>query len=462
MPRLLPACALLAACTCGRDTATGTGAPTDTVHDTGLAVPALTIGLHPDMVTIVQGLWTVERGVDRCWLRYSFEDDAWFDTPARSCEPGDHTQAVLGVPQQQALQVQLVLELDGEEHPGPLQAIATGSLPEALLSPALEASTPSLSGGDPWVLLAIEDFDGAYYDGPYWQLIVDRQGRVVWYRALPSGLSSTFPRPSRDGTHVVTERVDRFGLAGGQAAIIQRLSLDLERSQELEVPGLRFPWDEAADGSIYYFDRQQEGEAWLSRLLPDGSHERLWDCAAWIVDRCTDTWCCEANAVVVQPERGSLLWSMWATDTVLEIDLTTTTVLHSWGRLEGSWATDPGDAVFELQHYPNFTPDGTLVVSTHTADMRMHQLAREFELDEQAQMLRQVWSHSADVDHYAQYQGEAVRLTNGNTLLNYGSAGVLQELTAQGEIAWSIAWPEPWMLGHTTLVADLYALTEGP
>jgi hypothetical protein len=462
MRALLPACLLLAACTCGHDSATGTGDPLDTDPDTGLAIPALELSLHPDMATLVQASWSVERPVERCWLRYGFEDDAWFDTPVDDCDAGEHSQAILGIPPQASLQVQLVLEHDGQAYPGPLQAISTGALPADLLTPVLEHWDPALASGEPWLLLAIEAYDDAYYDGPYWQLIVDRQGRVVWYRALPSGLSSTFPRPSRAGSHIVTERVDRFGLAGGQPAVIQRVSLDLTHSQELEIPGLRFPWDEAGDGSIYYFDREAEGEAWLSRLAPDGTHERLWDCAAWIADRCTDTWCCEANAVVIQPSRGSLLWSMWATDTVLEIDLSTTTVLHSWGQLEGSWATDPSDAVFELQHYPDFTAAGTLMISTHTSDMRMHQVAREFELDEHAEVLRQVWSHTAATDLYAQYQGEAVRLANGNTLLNYGSAGALQERDASGELAWSIAWPEPWMLGHTTLIPDLYALSEGP
>ncbi len=462
MRPLLPAVLLLAACTCGRDTGTGTALPDDSTTDTGMSVPDVSLALHPDMATLVIATWTVEHPVDHCWLRYGFEGDTWLTTPAASCDEGEHRQAILGLPAQTTLQVQLVLEHGGPEHPGALQTFTTGALPDALLTPTLEIWDLPRSSPEPWLLVAIEAYEGAYYDGPYWQIVLDRQARVVWYRALPAGLSSTFPRPSRDGSHLVTERVDRFGLAGGLPAVLQRTSLDLSRQEEIEVPGLRFPWDEASDGSIYYFDRELEGEAWLSRLHPDGQRERLWDCAAWIADRCADTWCCEANAVVLEPGRGSLLWSMWATDTVLEIDLTSMEVVHSWGKLEGSWATDPADATFELQHYPNFTPSGTLLVSTHTPDMRLRQLAREFELDEEASVLRQIWSHSAEADLYAQYQGEAVRLGNGNTLLNYGAAGVIQELDPAGELAWSARWPEPWMLGHTTLLDDLYALNEGP
>ena len=433
----------------------------DPTDDTSTPMPAVSIAQHQDMVTLLEASWTMDDTVDACWLRYQVDDEGWRDTPARACSPGPQQQTILGLPPDSEVQVQLVTARDDRQRLGEPVLATTGALPLPELAPGLDLWDASQTTDHPWLLLALERYDGAYYDGPYWQIVLDRRGRVVWYRALPSGLSSTFPRPSRDGTHIVAAQIDRFGLAGGQPALIQRFGPSLAWMEQVEAPGLRFAWDEASDGSVYYFDRETEGEGWLSRIDRQGQRERLFDCAAWIADRCTDTWCCEANAVVLEPSRGSVLMSLWATDTVLEIDLETATVRHSWGQLEGSWQTEPASARFDLQHYPNFTPEGTLLVSTLAPDLLLQHRVREFTLDESAQVLREQWSWGEGQDLFPQYQGEALRLDNGNTLMNFGAAGAIREITGAGALAWSLTWSEPWLLGHMSLVDDLYALDQG-
>ncbi len=455
---LLLACA---ACRCGVEDS-GRDSRTDWYLPDNDCVSDVSISFHDEMVTLATVSWTQEPGWDAVWIDYGLDGEeslaAWPD----GAEPGPRDQVLLGLPAASefwwqfacsALDTTLQFELFRSE---------TDALPDPALQPNLETWDPSTSSDAPWLIGSIEAYDDAYYDGPYWQFVLDRRGRVVWYRALPDGLSSTFPRPSRDGTHVVTERVDRFGLAGDQPAVIHRMTLDLTQQNELEIPGLRFGWDEDDSGAIVYYDRDVEREGWLSRFTPSGGRERIFDCVSWIADRCTESWCCEANAIVWDAPRGTALYSTWATHSVLEVDLASGEVLHQWGQLEGSWDFDPESANFELQHYPNFTAEGTLLVSTHVPDQLSQQRVREFELDEQAQVLRQIWSHGEGQDLYAQYQGEAVRLPNGNTLINYGTEGVIHEVTSDGQLSWSLAWDEPWMLGHTTLVEDLWALNEGP
>jgi len=426
-----------------------------------LSHPALSVSVHPELSTLVTVGWTMDRPAERCWLRYGVTDEDPRSTPSSSCAAGAHSQVLLGLPADVEIELHLVIQLEGETHDGPAHSTRTDAPPATLVVPQLESWDPALSDGSPWLLGAVEGYGGGYYDGPYQQFILDRQGRVVWYRQLEDGLSSTFPRVSRDGTHIISERVDRFGLAGGQPGVIQRMGVDLTVLSELEVPGLRFAWDEADDGSIYYFDREAEGEGWLSRISTDGTRERLFDCVSWIADRCTDTWCCECNAVVLVPERGSVLMSLWATDTVLEVDIDSHSVRHSWGQLDGSWATEPESAGFELQHYPVLTSAGTLLVATQVPDAMLQHRIREYSLDEHDQVLRELWSWGEGEDLFAQYQGEALRLDNGNTLMNFGSAGAIREITGDGQLAWSVDWSDGAMLGHTTLVGELYALAPG-
>ena len=76
--------------------------------------------------------------------------------------------------------------------------------------------------------------------------------------------------------------------------------------------------------------------------------------------------------------------------------------------------------------------------------------------------LTEIWSYGEGIDEYAYYSGEAYRLANGNTLLNYGTGGEIREVDPEGETVWSLQWGEDHTLGHTQLVGDLYALNRGP
>lgn len=461
MPKHALLLVVCAACRCG-----GGDSTADSRADSEAPVPAcasqVSTELHADIATLLTVRWQQEPGWDRVWVAYGPEGDDSLASPVRQASEGPMEQILLGLPADSAAWFQVVCATDDNTVASELYLSETGPLPDPRLQPVLELWEPDEVASAGWILGAIEAYDEAYYDGPYWQFVLDREGRVVWYRSIEDGRSSTFPRVSRDGTHVVGERVDRFGLAGGLPAIVERFTLDLREQHDSEVPGLSFAWDEREDGSLVYHDRETEDEGWLSVYTPGGERERIFDCASWIADRCSDTWCCEANAVVWDASRDTALYSMWATHTVLEVDLDGGEVTHQWGQLEGSWDFDPESATFELQHFPTITAEGTLLVSTHVPDQLSQQRVREFEIDEESRTLRQVWSHGEGQDLYAQYQGEAHRLDNGNTLINYGTEGVIHEVTPKGDIVWSLAWSEPWMLGHTTLVDDLYALNEGP
>ena len=93
----------------------------------------------------------------------------------------------------------------------------------------------------------------------------------------------------------------------------------------------------------------------------------------------------------------------------------------------------------------------------------------EFEIDDDNQVLREIWRYGQGVDEYAREGGEATRVSNGNTLINYGTGGVLKEVTVDKEIAWQVVFDAPFsestnnkLLGHTVFLDDLYALNRGP
>ena len=81
---------------------------------------------------------------------------------------------------------------------------------------------------------------------------------------------------------------------------------------------------------------------------------------------------------------------------------------------------------------------------------------REYAIEEETQALREVWSFGVGEGIHADTAGEAHRLSNGNTMHNYGSSGHLREVTSDGEIVWEVEWPGTRHLGRSVFIDDLY------
>ena len=103
---------------------------------------------------------------------------------------------------------------------------------------------------------------------------------------------------------------------------------------------------------------------------------------------------------------------------------------------------------------------GTLMVSTHLPGTQTHLFA-EYELDDARKALRNAWEYGRGVADWPAERGMVAKLSMGNRLANYGSAGVIVEITPDGRVVWRVEFGDR-LLGLNTLVADLYALNRGP
>ncbi len=438
---------LLALCGCDRD-------------DGHAPVADVEVEMHDAVATILVVRWQQVQDADAAWLEFGLADEAWLASPPAPRSAGSHEELILGVPAASTIHIRIVNEADGERLESEQTWTATtGALPVAALEPSISSHDPGLADLAPWLLGSVELADGEHFEGPFWTWIVDRQGRVVWYHGTPDDRSTTFARVSRDGTHVVMDQGTLFTFDPEAVPRLQRLDLAHGREETLEVPGMAFAWDTTDDGAVLFDDTDAEGDARLGEQLPDGTRRTVFDCVPWMGDACVDPWCCTPNAIVWVPATDTVLYSMWSTDTVLEIDRDSGEVVRQFGTLEGSWAFDPPEAAFDLQHYPHYTADGTLLVSTHIPDEWYVQKVREFALDDEGEILVEVWSYGDADDPFADLHGEAIRMPGGNTLINYGTEGMLREVTPSGETAWEASWPGATMIGHITPVDDLYALT---
>jgi len=149
-------------------------------------------------------------------------------------------------------------------------------------------------------------------------------------------------------------------------------------------------------------------------------------------------------------------------------------VVGQYGNASGSYAFSPAGWKFQFQHSPTITAQGTLLVSSHLPDYPdesppgpMHHAFEEFEIDRANKKLTQKWIYS-DGTEWPIFKGYNLRLANGNTLVNYGTGGVIREVTADKKTVFQVKFDVPTgsdydnkMVGNTVYVTDLYTLNGG-
>jgi hypothetical protein len=475
-----PACTLiplflLAACDgCGdepvdsssHDTSLETGAPDDSgdsAVDTVAPAPvsALEASVNEQVVTVLELAWTQDEPTAQAWVEYRFEGEDWLSTPSTAWEAGPARQVVLGLPAEVEVELRVA---NGGDTPSYSQAISasTGALPAPLDLPLLITYDPTLASAHPWVMGSV-DVGNSWYSGPCYSFILDRLGRVVWYHLVPDSRLNLFTQVAADGTHVLVDGSTMYVYDPDIEPIIDRMTLDKRIHESLVLPDLGFSIDEIPGGSLLYNAFRQHDL--LVERYPDGSEREIFDCDLYAQEAGFGASTCSVNAVVYNHDQGTVFWSMYTNDTVIELDYATGEVVRRFGQVPGGWAFDPDWSEVDYQHYPNYSPDGTVMASTHSRLRPGTQYAHEYEVDDDTQTMVAVWTYGEEVVPYARYGGEAQRLEGGNTFITYGTDGAIREVTPDKRTAWELEWPanpSTHLVGHFTFIDDLYALNEGP
>jgi len=431
------------------DSATGDDSAPPAVAATGLAVSE-----HPEISTVLIASWQQKVAAESSWLSWELDGTTW-TSPERARDPGDASEVLLGLPADTAVTVTLHERVDGVESTFSADG-STGALPRDLVIPTLSSADESRMRPEPYLLTSVNVGRDNFF-GPCYTVILDRQGRVVWYRDVADSRLTLFPRVSRAGGYITWDATTYY--SGGSPGVI-RATLDLGQEEETLVEDMGLTYDELPDGTLL-FDATTDGyHYYLTKQDGDGTQTQIWDCYDWMKAYNRDYWACAPNTVLWNPDDDSVLWSMFQTSTVVLLDLDSGEMLWHMGRITGGLTFDPDDISLSLQHYPNWTPDGTLLVSTHVPGAPRTQTLREFSIDADSSTATQVWSYTNAEGYYAEYAGEGIRLSNGDTLEDFGTDGVLQEVTSDGEVVWELDWSNH-LVGHSTPITDLYALNVG-
>ena len=437
----------------------------DVVDDGDDWVDGVEVAVHDEVNTILVVTWNQVVAADEVWLEFTFEGETMRSRPQPGTA-GSHRDVVLGVPGETNVTVRIISAMQGTGHRTSDYAGRTEAVPSGMPTPTILAYDASGASPERWMFGSVEDTicgnSCGYYRNIFWVYIMDRRGRVVWYYAEPeSNISSAFQRVARDGEYIVIDK-GRLNDTG-----VVRMTLDWEYYEE--TPMVVGDCIDVTDEGFILHD---DGDGTLLETDPDtGTTREIWNCEGTINGTCY------SNTVNWNPLDDTVLMSFPYSGTVVEIDRQSGDTVSVWGDL-GDWEFMPSSLGFEFNHFPTITPDGTLLVSSHmpgydTEEPVAGQHAfMEFDIDRENQRLVQRWLYREGPE-WPRAKGMAIRLSNGNTLANYGTGGVIREITPYLDTVFHVKFDIPVseggdnddffnkMVNHNVMVDDLYSLNGG-
>ncbi len=454
----------------------GSGGPAPTTPVTSDDYAAdIAIDVHEDVNTILVVTWNQVLVAESTWLEFSYEGSTAMKSREKPGSVGAHRDVVLGVPGETEVTVHVMSRQAGRVYKSAPRMGRTEAVPADMPLPTVLAYDADRASPERWMFGAVEDSDdevatqpNRYLSYQAWLYIMNRQGRIVWYYTDPSrNAPSGFPRIARDGEYIWAEE-SRIGDRGR----VIKMTLDREFFETIDLRGLADAIDVTDDGSLLF---DVDGD--LHERSRDGTIRRIWSCRSELALQP-----CYSNTINWNPIEDSVFMSFPDPGAVAEIDRASGEMIGYYGNQPNAWdfapplAGPPSEWRFGFQHFPNISPTGTLMVSSHmpgyegfTTPPTPNQHAFiEFAIDRASKTLTEVWRYTEGPE-WPRSRGMAIRLANGNTLGNYGTAGVIREVTPDKQTVFHVKFDIPRgndaynkLVGNNVLIDDLYALNGGP
>ena len=469
----------------GRGGTTGTaGAAGGTTGTAGAGagdqyVSGVTVTVSTKVATILIVTWTQAMAADQTFLEFSFAGSTVMASRPKPGATGSHKDYVLGVPGTTAVTVRVVSRVGGTDYKTKDYMGTTGAVPSGMPKPTVSMYDATLASPERYMVGAVENSpntcsnDSCYFHSTWWVYVLDRMGRVVWYYADGTSTDvSSFPQIARDGEYLFVEK-RAFSTTGTPSVL--KMTLDRETyNTSVAVPYLSDGVDMTTDGSLLYdTEERMRPNSELRQMAKDGTVTTIWKCPSTGFNNCY------SNVVSYDPATDTVLLSFPEANRIAQIDRKAGTLVATYGSTTGDYAFSPSPWNFVWQHDSTISPQGTLLVSSHLPQFTKDSAAgpnqhafEEFMIDRTNKRLTRVWIYgdsTSDGPEWAASRGEAVRLSNGNTLVNYGTGGVIREVTKDKKTVFYVkfditATNDYWnrLVGHQFMLDDLYALNGGP
>lgn len=425
---------------------------------------ACTAALAP-RISLVIGIDTTAPAAGSVYAEFHEEGAAPRRTPTRQVQAGDPVRLdLIANPPETDIGWSVVFTADDAAGGGAWAC--EGSTRTGLVPPELPGLVPVTD--DPDARSPEGYMIGAFFGRDGGIMAFRRDGTPVWYvQETAGGSLDVHYDVGGDG---IFYSVYADNEIGGPDGYIQQTRMNGEAVAQFPSPYAHHMFTQLPDGTLTF---QQVD---IRRYTPEGGQEEDWvgDAIAEIPpggeaatvfsvwDVLTPSfnqhmngpglypgrdWT-HGNMVRYDPDTDQYLLSLAHAADILMIRRTGFSVAEIWGT--DGLAAEPA---FDHQHDPNWLPDGNLLMF-----MTSEERSGAVEYQRDGDTLSEVWRHGFDRQSVA--LGQARRLPNGNTFINYGSGQIMQEVGPDGAVYWEVESANPGMdspfFGQFYLVNDLY------
>lgn len=411
-------------------------------------------GLHEEIPTVVVVEWTTEEpGLS--WVEFGTTAETASQT-ATSAEPStEHSFHLYGLPGLADVDFTAYTQTDEALLEG-TGSIETGGLPSELTDFEVTVYEPDLVSAEDYLLVLTMGTHAAL-------IAMDRSGEPVWYRDLePQDEDAPLPMFS-DVAFSKTNDHMLFNVYGTDLddyeGSILEVGFDGAVYDEVPLEYGHHSFYQHEDGTIAYVavDRrdwwsEEEGEYLdmlgdrIMEVAPDGTTTEIFSTWDWrepdagyssrgdYWEQGTD-WT-HGNGLEYDPETDRYYFSLGYVDAILEIDRDKGALVRDYCMDCEGWVTDTSTPFF-FPHDPNITAEGDLLLfsASETSDESM---AIEYVFEGDGAVLEESWSFGESTGNQSVAEGKVHRFGNGNTLIAWSTAGIVREVTRNGEVAWQM------------------------
>lgn len=411
--------------------------------------------VEPDSTvgTVLTASWETDVPA-RGRIRYGVVGEPARETPWEPEAVTDHRIEVRGLPANHEVEL---IGIDDTGHETPLWRGTTSGPPSDWPGFVVSETAASFEG---WLLTSIAGATSGI-------ALIDPQGRLCWWwksggaevrstRALmkfnKDGFYASLSPNSNEGNQEVVE-VSWSGLV----------------ARRMDATGFYHDFLERPDGRLAAILQTPHGDE-FGTCLGHGIAEfnfgepleaawDSWDYFSAIDDTCPggDSSLAHMNAIDYDPVRDEYTVGSRNFSTVVVVGADDFTMREAIGRAGTIKPTEMGDSTFHQHQFQWIEDDRLLLFDNGSTSIGRDTRIVEWEIDRAAGTFSAGWTHqpSPPINVYA--LGDVERLGNGNTLIDWTTSGMLQEVSPAGEVVWQLAMPLGYGFGYLQHVEQLYA-----
>ena len=406
-----------------------------------------------DMPTVLRVTWTTESPtIGR--VRFGTDKTLTYETPVETEASTEHSALLLGIPPHTRIYYRLTAADEDDEVESNIASTTTGNLPDPPPDFTVEGEGPG------FVLAPVIGTTGTGV------LILDAEGRPVWYRVDDRGLDIYRVRLSHDGTRLVYNAASVSG-DPSEASEIMSISLDGSDVFGIPVPLLAHDFVELEDGSFGALTaeyRDVGGEEIMGNQIVEVTRDgtittiwSTWDCfdPAETTSTATSQGWTFANALDYDPVEDVYYIGLHTFSSIVKVDRATGECRWVFGNTAETIGFENGAPRFLHQHQFQVLDDGILVFDNDGA-LGNESRVVEYAFDFDAGTASAVWEYTADPAVYTFVLGEPIRLNDGSTFINWSASGQMNWVTPEGEMLFQLNAPLGNAFGFNTLETSLY------